>query len=120
MNRRTVLKAGFVIAASSHTAIATAETGAVASISIDDFLKVATAAERARYHDNELAEVMEEMHPDNAFRSHIDHEGYFVLIAGTPRKGWGKVAKVYVDDRSPLLPDDVTGTTAFADWEASR
>lgn len=26
----------------------------------------------------------------------------------------------YVDDGSPLLSDDVTGTTAYADWESSE
>jgi hypothetical protein len=31
-----------------------------------------------------------------------------------------KHVRVIVDDGSPLLPDDVTGSTAYADWEAGR
>lgn len=30
------------------------------------------------------------------------------------------VVKPHFDDGSPLLADDVTGTTAFADWERGR
>lgn len=32
----------------------------------------------------------------------------------------GPTVKAYIDDGSPLLADDVTGTTAYADWEAKR
>jgi len=88
MNRRTVLKAGLVIAASSHTAVATAETSAVASVRIDEFLNVATAAERARYHANALAEVMAELHPDRHWRSRVDHDGRFCLIVGDERPAY--------------------------------
>lgn len=31
-----------------------------------------------------------------------------------------KTVKVHVDDGWPLLADDVTGTTAYADWERSQ
>lgn len=40
-----------------------------------------------------------------------------MIVAYDPEwKSRGEV-KVYVDDGSPLLADDVTGTTAYADWE---
>lgn len=81
MNRRTILKAGFVLAATSHTAVATAEVQP-AKITIDDFLAKAAPSERARYHANALAEVMGEMHPDRSWRSHVDHQHSFCLIVG--------------------------------------
>lgn len=119
MNRRTVLKGGFVLAATAHTAVASGEVEkAGAGVSIDQFLKIATPAEIVRYHANALADAMAIMHPDQAgWRVQIEHQHRFAIVAGTRRVG--KVRAV-VDDGSPLLPDDVTGTTAYADWERSR
>lgn len=73
MNRRAVLKAGLVLAASSHTAVATAETSPVAHITVDAFLIKATAAERVRYHANALAEAMNEIHPGQYVVT-VDHD----------------------------------------------
>jgi hypothetical protein len=44
-----------------------------------------------------------------------------ILITNYDRawKTRGEV-NVYIDDGSPLLADDATGTTAYADWEARR
>lgn len=36
------------------------------------------------------------------------------------RKLSGVKPKIHFDDGSPLLADDVTGSTAFADWERGR
>jgi hypothetical protein len=119
MNRRTILKGGIVLAVTGHTAVASDETSP-AAVSIDDFLDSATPAERARYHANGLMEAMAEMHPDRSWRSEICHKHRFVLTVGDPKiRKSARVAKVHVDD-GPLLADDVTGTTAFADWEAGR
>ena len=43
--------------------------------------------------------------------------GKIDLLGSQPK---GTTIKTYVDDGSPLLADDVTGTTAFADWEKRR
>ncbi|WEZ83534.1 hypothetical protein P6U16_01360 [Rhizobium sp. 32-5/1] len=88
--------------------------------SIDDFLAKAMPSEKARYHANALADAMAEMHPDHFWRAEINHAHHFALIVGDAKKRHAPVARIYVDDGSPLLADDVTGTTAFADWEASR
>lgn len=119
MNRRTLLKGGIVLAVTGHTAAASGETNP-AAVSIDDFLAKATAAERARYHANGLMGAMAEMHPDRSWRSEICHKHHFVLTVGDPKIPKSvRVAKAHIDD-GPLLADDVTGTTAFVDWETGR
>ncbi|CAK7257261.1 MULTISPECIES: hypothetical protein [unclassified Shinella] len=86
--------------------------------SIDEFLAKALPSEKVRYHSNALLDAMAEMHPDQAgWRVQIDHEYTFAIV--TSRRKVGKVYAV-VDDGSPLLADDVTGTTAFANWERDR
>ncbi len=112
------LLAGVTIPPTAAVGIAAASAAKAASI--DDYLASASASEKAWYHANAFAEIMGEMHPEHTFITRIDHDGYFALIAGKPRKGWGKVAKVHIDDGSPLFADDVTGTTAFSDWETGR
>ncbi len=75
----------------------------------------------AQYHAARLTEVMSKVNPSRAYHAKFDHLNEFVLIVGDPidvRRA--PVAKVRFDDGSPLFADDVTGTTAFADWEASR
>ena len=52
---------------------------------VDQFLAVATAAERARYHADALKEAMAEIHPDRSWRSVIDDKHQFVLTIGDPR-----------------------------------
>lgn len=52
---------------------------------------------------------------------HVDASPSVPLMVAAYDPGWqsrGQVA-VYIDDGSPLRADDVTGTTAFADWEAA-
>lgn len=102
------------------TAAIPVSVAANAMPSIDDFLSKATPAERARYHANALAEVMGEMHPDHYFISHVRHDLEVAMVVGHPKSGKGSVVKIHVDDGSPLLADDVTGTTAYADWERGR
>lgn len=119
MNRRTILKGGIVLAVTGHTAVASGEASP-AVVSIDDFLANGTPAEIVRYHANALADAMAEMHPDHSWRSEVDHKHHFVLTVGDPKiRKSARVAKVHIDD-GPLLADDVTGTTAFAGWEAGR
>ncbi len=86
MNRRPILKGGLALAATRHTAVAPADTTSAVTVSIDDFLSRASAMEKARYHDNALAEVMGEMHPEASWRSHINHEHNFCLIVGDERE----------------------------------
>lgn len=106
------------VALTAIPSVAVAVDVAPTKVSIDDFLSRATRSEIAWYHANALAEVMGEMHPDKSWRSHIDHTYAYCLIVGDLIKTPGhQVAKVHIDD-GPLLADDVTGTTAFADWEA--
>jgi hypothetical protein len=102
------------------TAIPSAAVAATVNptvVSIDDFLARASASEKAWYHANALAEVMSEMHPERSWRSHINHHSHFAMVVGDPLRAGQPVAKVYIDDGSPLLADDVTGTDAFASWE---
>lgn len=86
--------------------------------SLNALLAVATPAERVRYHADALADAMAEMHhAQDGWRIQIDDEYRFALIAERTRVG---SVRAIVDDGSPLLADDVTGTTAVADWEAGR
>ena len=119
LTRRKAL--GLLVAASvPPTAVIAVDSMEPARPSIDDFLATASPSERASYHAKALAEVMAEMHPDHSWRSEIDHKNHFVLTVGDPRKRKAaRVAKAHIDD-GPLLADDVTGTAAFADWEAGR
>lgn len=54
----------------------------------------------------------------------IDHRGVindYGGMFGEPRASKApRAVHIYVDDGSPLLADDVTGTTAMADWEAKQ
>lgn len=116
LSRRGFLGAAAVASLPVTAAAATAT--APADVSIDAFLGKALPSERVRYHANALAEAMAEMHPvQSGWRIQIDHECRFAMIAGC--RTVGKVFAV-VDDGSPLLAGDVTGTAAYADWEASR
>ena len=46
-------------------------------------------------------------------------ESLTIRFCAMAKKNKAHVA-TYVDDGSPLRADDVTGTTAYADWEQSR
>lgn len=54
----------------------------------------------------------------------IDHRGVLLdcggMFGGSGTTAPDKTIHIYVDDGSPLLADDVTGTTAMADWEAKQ
>ena len=54
----------------------------------------------------------------------IDHRGEFHdfdgMFGGPKANSPGYTVRVHIDDGSPLLADDVTGTTAMADWEAKQ
>lgn len=77
------LMAAVAIPPTAVVAVAAAEPQ---KISIDDFLARASAAERATYHANALAEVMGEINPDRSWRSHIEHKHCFALIVGDLRE----------------------------------
>lgn len=82
--RRTFL--GGIAAASIPSSAAVAIAAAKpASPSVDQFLALATPAERARYHMNALTEVMAEMHPDRSWRNAMDGTHKFVLVVGDHR-----------------------------------
>lgn len=46
-------------------------------------------------------------------------ESLTIRFCAMAKQGKAKVV-TYVDDGSPLRADDVTGTTAYADWERSQ
>lgn len=46
-------------------------------------------------------------------------ESLTIRFCAMAKKNKAKVV-TYVDDGSPLLADDVTGTTAYADWDRSQ
>lgn len=87
MDRRTVLKGGFVFAATSH-AMAVAPERPLQQFSVDDFLSRALPSERVRYHANALVDVMAEMHPDpNGWRAEIDHDvGMALIVPNLPKR----------------------------------
>ncbi|MBB3977394.1 hypothetical protein GGQ64_002600 [Rhizobium azooxidifex] len=88
---------------------------------LQHWLDTADASDVIAYHTAKLVEAMDGKDETRAYRATIDHENGFILIVGHPSKGRaGTVAKVHIDDGAPLLPDDVTSTTAFADWEARQ
>lgn len=88
---------------------------------LQEWLDTAEKTAVVRYHAARLAEAMAVIDPSRAYRDAVDYKAGFVLIVGDPIDGRRlPVAKVHVDDGSPLFADDVTGTTAFADWEMSR
>ena len=89
LSRRAMLSA-FAVSALPASALATLADQSAgpqpeASVSVDAFLSRATAAERASYHANALAEVMAEMHPERSWRSMINHEHSFALVVGDER-----------------------------------
>lgn len=68
----------------------------------------------ADHHARQLADVMGKLHPRKAYRCKLDHEHGYVFIVGDEK------ARVNISDGSPLRADDVTGTTAFADWKRQQ
>ena len=62
----------------------------------------------------ELVAVMGRLHPHKSYRYMLDHNHGYAFIVGDLK------SHVLTDDGSPLLADDVTGTTAYADWEQSQ
>lgn len=83
--RRTFLGgiAAVSIPPSAVVAMAVAEPAAP---TIDQFLALATPAERARYHMNALTDVMAEIHPDKAWRNAMDTQYHFILVTGDTRQ----------------------------------
>jgi hypothetical protein len=85
---------------------------------LQEWLDTAEKTAVVRYHAASLAEAMAVIDPSRSYRDAVDYKGGFALIVGDPIDGRRlPVAKVHIDDGSPLFADDVTGTTAFADWE---
>ena len=79
--RRTFLGGIAAVSIPPAVAVAAAEPE---TPSVDQFLAVATPAERARYHADALKEAMAEIHPDRSWRSVIDDKHHFVLTIGDP------------------------------------
>jgi hypothetical protein len=82
ISRRTML-ASLSLLAAPATLADEATDASEGSVSIDVFLAMSSAAERVRYHSNELLQALEEMHPKHPWRSQIDHELCFAFF--TPR-----------------------------------
>lgn len=126
ISRRTILgglaaTAGGVIGTAIPLPSPAAVDEAESPFDLQEWLDTAEKTAVVRYHAARLAEAMAAIDPSRSYRDAVDYKGGFALIVGDPIDGRRlPVAKVYVDDGSPLLPDDVTGTTAFADWERSR
>lgn len=68
----------------------------------------------ADHHARQLADVMGKLYPRKAYRYRLDHEYGYVFIVGDEK------ARVNISDGSLLRADDVTGTTAFADWKRQQ
>lgn len=81
MDRRTVLKGGIILAATSHV-VASPPDAPIESISVDEFLKVATPAEIVRYHTNSLMEAMALMHPDKSWAAFTELDMSQILVVG--------------------------------------
>lgn len=63
-------------------------------MTVDAFLKVATPEELVRYHSDALMDAMAAMHPEQGWKTHVDHDYHFVLINGLlPTGGTGKVVR---------------------------
>lgn len=83
---------------------------------------------------NEVVTVYRERYPNCPIRiqdTDIGDKGMLLILTHIADDAPGTVTylkdgvrskhvRVIVDDGSPLLPDDVTGSTAYADWEAGR
>jgi len=114
-------KALGLLAAVSVTPTLTVAQSAEASFDLQQWLDTAEATAVVRYHAARLAEAMGRVDPSRTYHDRVRFDDGYVFIVGHPTDGRrAPVAKVRVDDGSPLFADDVTGTTAFADWEASR
>lgn len=97
----------------------TAAAGAVGAVATP---AAAAAAEPTKpphemvlHYADKLAEAMGRANPTMGHLVTINFDCNFVLVTGHKKKA----TKVFLDDGSPLRADDVTGTTAFTDWEAS-
>lgn len=83
MDRRSFLRGGLVLAATSHAAANAPEMVTAAAVSIDEFLKVATPAEIARYHTDALMDAMAALRPDIKFMALTDINLGYVHVVGT-------------------------------------
>lgn len=71
----------------------------------------------AFYHAQRLAEAMGKSDPSRLYRFEINEDVGFAMVVGDLRNdARGARLCYFVDNGSPLLADDVTGTTAYADW----
>lgn len=88
---------------------------------LQHWLDTAEANAVVRYHAARLAEAMARVDPSRTYHDRVSYGDGYAFIVGDPIDGRrAPVAKVRVDDGSPLFADDVTGTTAYADWCAAR
>jgi len=87
---------------------------------LQHWLDTAEANAVVRYHAARLAEAMGRIDPSRTYSDRVSYADGYAFIVGNPIDGRrAPVAKVRVDDGSPLFADDVTGTTAFANWYAA-
>ncbi|WP_028034122.1 hypothetical protein [Chelativorans sp. J32] len=82
VSRRTILSgiAAIPAVAGAGELLAGSEPAAHQRPSIDHFLATASATDRARYHANALADVMQEIYPEAFYTATIDYEHRFALI----------------------------------------
>lgn len=105
--RRNILASVPAIAAAAAVPAAQATP---ARPSVRMFLDDLMPSELVMYHANQLAEVMTAMHGGH-YIIRVSHEDGFVMVVDMPKKQ---------EAEGPLLADDVTGTTDFADWQKRR
>lgn len=117
----TITRRLFLRNSAAAGAVGTAVAPAVAEPrepDIQHFLDTASPIELAWYHALQLASAMDKLDETRAYRAMVDVPHGFAMVVGDPISHRTPVARVHIDDGSPLRADDVTGTTAYADWEA--
>jgi hypothetical protein len=80
ITRRTALALLGAVAVPSAAAVAVAAAQPPRPMTIEEFLAIATPAEKVRYHSNQLREALEEMHPEWMWRAQIDHGAHFAFF----------------------------------------
>lgn len=106
MKRRELLK-GMPLAG---VAVSLPSAAHAVTDDVQDWLSQADAPQRAYYYAAQLAEAMNEVRPGN-WSVNVNHNLGVAMIVD---HAWKKQAE------GPLLADDVTGTTDYADWQRAK
>lgn len=112
ITRRFALKAfPFIGAVVAAPFILTQELKAAPpKLSIEEWLATEDDSSVATYHAVRLSEAMNRVRPGNYFVK-VDHDAGLAMVVDHKQQN---------AHDGPLLADDVTGTTAFADWQKRR